>query len=92
MISYDIRANIFELSDQLLTDVIPNYQHQLQKMNIKLDYLWLDSTVQKSLKISMEDQAIWYYSLGEVIDVALEQGLISERDREDFLMTYLLKV
>lgn len=92
MIPYDIRANLFELTDQLLSDVIPNYIHQLNEMNLTLDYLWIDNTVSRSLNFSMIDKSIWYYSLDEVVDVALEQGLISEHDREDFLMQYHFKL
>lgn len=92
MLAYDIRAEIFELTDTILSDIIPTYYHQLEEMNIKLDYFWLDALVQKHLKISMEDRAVWYLSLEEVIDHAVEDGQLTENDREDFLLQFRLNV
>ena len=92
MLSYDIRAEIFELTDNILSDVIPTYYHQLIDMNIKLDYYWMDTIVQKHLNISMTDKAVWYLSLEEVIDHAVEDGQITDEDRIDFLLQHRLKI
>ena len=92
MKQHDVSHEIFEMVDSLLEQVVPAYQHRLNVYNFGMQYQWLDSTISDSMQISMKDRAIYYFDLEEVMNKALEEGLITDNDLEDFLLQYRLKV
>lgn len=92
MISHDVSEVLFDIVDELLEEVIPVYVHQLEEANLCIPYIWIDNILNKNLMFSMQDRAIWYLSLEELIDIAVDEKIITELDREDFLINYRLGV
>jgi len=86
MKSIDIRETLFGLSDSLLSANVPLYQHQLEEFGVHLDYQYIDSTLSKHMQISMEDRCVWIIEPDDVVAYAVEDGLITERERENYLM------
>jgi len=46
----------------------------------------------ESFVFDKDNSCIWSWNIEEYIDCAIEYGLVTEQEREDFLLAYLLKV
>lgn len=86
MKSYDVRNNVFEMVDEVLSEVIPVYIHEFNELNIAVDYIHLDNIVQNGLKFDMKQRCIWYMSLEDVAKELFKTHYISEEEYEEIMM------
>jgi len=92
MKSIDIGTELLDLSDKILTINVPIYQHHLEEFGVHLDYQYIDKTLQKHMQISIKDRCVWIIEQEDLVDISFEDGLITERERENYLMMSRLNI
>ena len=92
MIPYDVREHLFSMVDEVAEHIVPQYRESLYKLGIDIPYLWLDNALVGNFNFSMEDKAIWFYTLSEIAELAQKDGLITEKEMEDIMISETFKV